>query len=351
MLRKLSVLVVLLFVSALLFAGGEAESAAGSGELPRVEMQLAHSSNPGGAAGAAAFRDYMQQASEGKFTVNLVDYQALGSARDVTDQIRVGELEAAALATSGIVHVWPDLQMVNVPFIFTDREVFWETMKDEEYVGYIRDNILASSRNSIRYLGAAENSIRNLYANAEIKVPEDLTKNRIKIRVQESPIMQAVWKGLGAGEVVAMSGSERNAAVQMGTLDAIEGSFGGAWAGGNLSVLGHSTLTGHVYDYMHYFMNNEFYESLPAEYQNMIDEGSVLAIDAHNTAALNDERESIEEAKAAGIKVYEPTAAELAKWQERAIPAGEAFVEEKVSETFRTLTNETIERISRELNK
>ncbi len=329
------------------FAGGQGEAApAVDGELPRVEAQLAHSSNPGGSAGAAAFRDYVMDATDGRFVINAIDYQALGSVREVADQIRLGEMEITAVGTVGLAHIWPDLQMVNLPFLFPNRDVFWSLMKDAEYVSYIRDNVAAASRNTIRYLGAAENSVRHLYVNQEIRVPADLERYGIQIRVQESPIMQAVWLGLGAGEVVAMSGSERNAAVQAGTLDAIEGSFGGAWAGGNLAVLGHSTLTGHVYDYMHYFMNADFYNSLPVEYQEVVDRAVVVAIDAHNEAAFASEQESIVEAREAGVWIHQPSAAETEQWQARAIPAGEQFIQGQVSETFINLTYEAIARLS-----
>lgn len=338
---------LVLTVTPALFGGGQSEAApAAEGELPRVEAQLAHSSNPGGAAGAVAFRDYVMEATDGRFVINTIDYQALGSVREVTDQIRLGEMEITAVGTVGLAHVWPDLQMVNLPFLFPNREVFWNLMKDDEYVGYIRDNVAAASRNTIRYLGAAENSVRHLYTNEQIRVPDDLQRHNIKIRVQESPIMQAVWTGLGAGEVVAMSGAERNAAIQAGTLDAIEGSFGGAWAGGNLAVLGHSTLTGHVYDYMHYFMNAEFYSSLPEEYQRIVDEAVIVAIDAHNNAAFESEQVSIVEARDAGVWVHEPDASEVRQWQDRAIPAGEQFIQGQVSETFIDLTYESIERIA-----
>lgn len=334
-----------------LFAGGQEEAApeAAPGavsELPRIEAQLAHSSNPGGIAGAEAFRDYLREATDGRFVINTIDYQALGSVREVADQIRLGEMEMTAVGTVGLAHIWPDLQMVNLPFLFPNRDVFWQLMKDPEYVGYIRDNITAASRQTIRYLGAAENSVRHLYVDEQIRVPDDLQRYNIKIRVQESPIMQAVWTGLGAGEVVAMSGSERNAAIQAGTLDAIEGSFGGAWRGGNLAVLGNATLTGHVYDYMHYFINAEFYNSLPAEYQQVIDEATIVAIDAHNNAAFQSEQESIVAARDAGVWIHEPTAEETRQWQARAIPAGERFIQGQVSETFIELTYETIERIS-----
>lgn len=157
--------------------------------------------------------------------------------------------------------------------------------------------------------------------------------------------MQAVWDGLGAGEVVAMPGSERDAAVQAGTLDAIEGSFGGAWAGGNLSVLGHATLTGHVYDYMHYMTNADFYNDLPAEYQSLVDEGIARALDAHNQAAFEDEQQAIEEAEADGIWVYEPSPDELAQWQDRAVPVGEDFLLDTVSDDFFDLTMEVVERV------
>lgn len=341
----LSVLMVLSF-GGYLFAGGQqepAEAAEAGSELPQVEAQFAHSPNPGGTAGGMAFKEYVENASDGRFVINLVSYEALGSVREVTDQVRLGEMEFHAPGTVGLVGVWPDLQMVNLPFLFTNREAFWEVMQQEDYVGYIRDQISAASNGTIRYLGAAENSVRNLYTNREVRVPADM--EGLMIRVQEAPIMQAVWSGLGAGEVVAMSGSERNAAVQAGTLDAIEGSFGGAWAGGNLAVLGHSTLTGHVYDYMHYMVSGEFYDSLPAEYQQIIDEAVVVATNAHNQASFEDEGAAIEEATAAGVAVYQPTAAELAQWQELAIAVGEEFLREEVSDEFYDLTIEVVDRV------
>lgn len=322
---------------------GEAEADATGGELPEIEAQIAHSPNPGGTAGAMAFKEYVESATDGRFTINPISYDALGSVREVTDQVRLGEMEFHAPGTVGLVGVWPDLQMVNMPFLFTDRQAFWEVMQDDEYVGYIRDAIDGASNGTIRYLGAAENSVRNLYTSTEVRVPADM--EGLMIRVQEAPIMQAVWSGLGAGEVVAMSGSERNAAVQAGTLDAIEGSFGGAWGGGNLAVLGHSTLTGHVYDYMHYMANSDFYDSLPAEYQQAVDEGIAAAVDAHNQAAFENEAASIEEAEAEGVWVYQPTADELAIWQEQAVAVGEEFLRDAVSEEFYELTFEVVERV------
>ncbi|HKK49494.1 MAG TPA: TRAP transporter substrate-binding protein [Alkalispirochaeta sp.] len=338
----LTVVLALQF-GAVVFASGQSEADMAEGELPQVEAQIAHSPNPGGTAGAQAFKEYVESATDGRFTINPISYDALGSVREVTDQVRLGEMEFHAPGTVGLVGVWPDLQMVNMPFLFTDRQAFWEVMQDDEYVGYIRDAVDDASNGTIRYLGAAENSVRNLYTNTQVRVPDDMSG--LMIRVQEAPIMQAVWSGLGAGEVVAMSGSERNAAVQAGTLDAIEGSFGGAWGGGNLAVLGNATLTGHVYDYMHYMVNSDFYDSLPAEYQQAVDEGIAAAVDAHNQAAFEDEAASIEEAEDAGVWVYQPTADELAIWQAQAVATGEEFLQEVVSDEFYALTFEVVERV------
>lgn len=326
-----------------LFAGGEAEEVEDPDALPEISAQIAHSPNPGGTAGAEAFAEYVTSESDGMFTVEPIAYDALGSVREVTDQVRLGEMEFHAPGTVGLVGVWPDLQMVNLPFLFTDRDAFWEVMQEEDYVEFIRDNVRAASRGDIRYLGAAENSVRHLYTDREVRVPDDL--QGIQIRVQEAPIMQAVWEGLGAGEVVAMPGSERDAAVQAGTLDAIEGSFGGAWFGGNLSVLGHSTLTGHVYDYMHYMTNVDFYDELPVEYQQLVDDGIEVAVDAHNQAAYESEQEAVQEAEAEGIWVYEPTADEIQQWQDRAVPVGEDFVQDAVGQDFFDLTMEVVERV------
>ncbi|MFN3825482.1 MAG: TRAP transporter substrate-binding protein [Pseudorhodobacter sp.] len=312
--------------------------------VAQTEMTYAHSENPSAMTAAQAFKTMVEGRSGGQLTVNLVIHGALGSDRDVVDQLTLGELEMYVPGVHGLNAIAPNFQLFDAPYLFTDRREFYALMTDPEFVEYVRAHLLQRSGGNIRFMGAAENSVRNLYSKAgPIRVPDEL--RAIKLRVSPGPLNIAMWEGLGVGSVVGLSGSERNQALQTGIIDAVEGSLSGAAGAGHLDILNNITMSGHAYSYMAYVLNNEFYEGLSADLQSVIDEAIYLSIIVQNGAAIVEEQQALAEAQAKGNVVTVLTAEELAQWKDRAFPIGQDFIAKELDADFVQASMDALDRI------
>ena len=303
------------------------------GATAQTEVTYAHSENPSSVVAAEAFKTMAEGRSGGELEVNLVIHGALGSDRDVVDQLMLGEIDMYVVGVHGLSAVAPNFQLFDAPYLFTDRREFYQLMEDTEFVSYVRDHLLEKSNEAIRFMGAAENSVRNLYtADGPMRLPSDL--GNTKLRVSPGPLNIALWEGLGIGSVVGLSGSERNQALQTGIIDGVEGSLSGAAGNGHLDILNNISMTGHSYSYMAYLLNNEFYDDLSPDLQSVLNEAIDLSIMIQNGAAITLEQTALEEARSNGNVVTVLTAEELATWQDLAFPIGQKFIAEELDQDF-----------------
>lgn len=314
-----------------------------------VEMTYAHSENPSSTTAAIAFEAMVEGKSGGDIQVNRVIHGALGSDRDVVDQMRLGELEFYVVGVHGLNGIAPNFQLFDAPFVFKDRREFYGLMADKELVGFVNDYLMEASNNTIRFFGAAENSVRNLYTKAgPIRTPADL--GDVKLRVPPGPLNIAVWQGLGIGNVVGLSGSERNQALQTGLIDGVEGSLSGAVGNGHLDILDHVSFTGHSFSYMAYLANNEFWESLSDAHKAVLTEAIDLSIIVQNGSAMSEEFAAIDALQKKGTTITVLSADEKAAWQEIAYPVGQKFIAENVDKDFTAGVIEALERVRTDLN-
>ncbi len=319
---------------------------AGAATGQTYEATFAHAHQFYAVAGAEAFKAHVEAATGGDVRINLIRHGALGvDDRAITDQVRLGELEFNVPGAGGIAGVFPQGQVYSWPFLFTNRNVFWMLPNDPEHFEYVRDEMLESSGGTIRLLGLSENSVRHLYTTrGPIRVPEDLGAHAIKMRTQPVPMHQRVFEALGSASIVAVSAPERYTALQTGLIDGLEGGLASAWDAGLLEVADYVSLTGHMYEYLWWLANEEFYQSLPVEYQEAVDEAALIAITVTNAASFQDSEAALAKMAEAGKEIYVPTAAELADWQAIAEPVGREFIEEEVPQEFVERTLEAIER-------
>lgn len=297
-----------------------------------------------------AFKDYIEQATGGEITVRVVLHDALGSDRDATEQLRLGELEFNLAGGSGLAGVIPEVQAYNYPFLFPNRSVFYELVQDEDYVKYVTNYFLEKSGNTIRFLGGGENSIRNLYlTRGPVAVPSDLTEHGIKIRTREMRLDQDLFSALGAASVVALPAPERYTALSTGLIDATEGGIASAWAAGLIEVSQYVTLTGHAYDYFMLVANNDFYEGLSPEHQAAVREAARTAMWVLNGFAIIEEAEVLAQIIESGATVTIPTPDQLAQWRDIARPVADEVMPTLVEQEFIDTTVEAIERVSAEV--
>lgn len=308
----------------------------------QVRMTYAYSENPSAQTAAQAFKALVEGQSNNEIEVNLVIHGALGADRDVVDQLRLGELEFYVPGVHALSAIAPNFQMFDAPYLFADRREFYALMEDDEFVAFLNDHLLERSNGTIRFLGAAENSVRNLYSKTgPIRLPSDLRS--IKLRVPPGPLNISLWESLGVGSVVGLSGSERNQALQTGIIDAVEGSLSGAMGAGHLDILPYVTITGHGYSYMTHIINEDFYQSLSEDHRAIVEFATDISIRVQNGAAVIEELEALQslEAPKNTVTILSPT--ELRAWQDLARPVGEAFIAERLDADFAERVNAALD--------
>lgn len=301
---------------------------------------------------AEAFKAHVESATDDELQVQIIIHGSIGGARSATDQMRLGELQFNFADAGGYSGVLPDVQIYSWPFLFSNRSVFYELMMDSEYVQEIHGVVNDRTGGAIRFLGAAENSIRHIYTTrGPIRTPADLAVHSIKMRTRELRLDQELFAALGSPQIVALPAPERYTALQTGLIDGTEGGLESALTAGLLEVSQYVTLTGHAYDYFFLFANGEFYDSLTDDQRAAVDEASRLMIWVANGHKIVGEAEVLTRIRADGINVHVPTPGELAQWQEIARPVGERVISEVVAPNFRDATLEAIERINAQLSE
>lgn len=344
--RIIVLLVLTVLVSSLVFAAGAREAEVTSREITFVDQNFSYTR-----AAAEAFKQHVERETNGALTVTILPWEALGSDREVTDQLRLGEVEVYNATTGALSGIIPDVQMTNLPFLFENRYVGWLLFNDEEYLSYVQDHWLAQSNNSIRLLSAAENSIRNLYTTrGPVRTPSELTSYAIKMRVPPIPMYVDLFNELGSAAIVSIPAAERYTAMQAGLMDGTEGGIASAYQAGLLEVAEYVTLTGHMFDHHYYVINNEFYESLSPEFQKIVDDAGRLAGWVQSVGVKASEAESLQAIRDEGITVYEPTPEENAQWREIGVRVGTRLLSEMVAPEYMDVTFEAVERVAANLD-
>ncbi len=344
--RAVVIVTLVLLAGGMVMASGAREEAPATREITFVDQNFSYTR-----AAAEAFKEHVERETNGALTVTVLPWDALGGDRDVTDQLLLGEIEVYNATTGSMSGVIPAVQMTNLPFLFENRYVGWTVFDDPQYFRYVQNYWLEESDNMIRLLGAAENSIRNLYTTrGPIKTPSDLGEYGIKMRVPPIPMYVDLFTELGSAGIVSISAAERYSALQSGLMDGTEGGLASAWQAGLLEVCDYVTLTGHMFDHHYYVINNEFYESLSPEFQRIVDEAGRLAGHVQSVGVQISEAESLQLMRDANKVIYEPTPAENAQWREIGVSVGTRLLSDIVPADYMDATFAAVDRVSGNLD-
>ena len=233
----------------------------------------------------AHFESLVEARTEGDIDVQAFGAGALGSEVETGKQTQQGSTVQASIMSSGAMSsFFPKYQIITTPFLFPNYRVAWAYFDGAWHANFMKGAIEEAG---LRYLGtfddgggfvAFTNNVR------PIKTVEDL--EGLKIRVEENPAHVAIMKALGAsatplpwGEVVTALGT--------GLADGQFNAPGVSTSFKLWEVNDYTTLSGHVFNSQSWMVSEEWFQSLPEEYQAIIvDAARESVIMAHGIAAL-----------------------------------------------------------------
>lgn len=304
-------LCVLMIVSLLTGCGGSTETPAAdsSAELPSYTIKFAHVAADGASAAIAAenFKSKIEEKSGGRIKVEIYGNSTLGSERELTEMIQAGSLEMADLGPCSMGNVvWPQLNVLEAPFLFHSTEEALRAM-DSEYADQLVKDIYDNTNCYI--LGWNYRGARHLFTREPCYTPEDI--KGLKIRVPTVDVYVDTFNALGCN-VTPIAYNELYSSLQTGVVDGFEGAYDMTYSMGFQEVTKYCNPIGWINYFGPIVIAKSFYESLTPEDQALFEE-VMEEVSAENTQFLLDsEADFIEKFEAEGVEIYDPNIEEWA---------------------------------------
>ena len=245
----------------------------------------------------------------GQFRFNVVKNGALGGEKEVAEGARLGSVQASLSTVSSLSGWVPELQILDLPFLYRDRDHVRRTV-DGEIGGNLKEKLAAQGF----FVGDFINyGARHLLTKEPVTRPDQLKGK--KIRVIQSPLHTKLWSAFGTTPV-GIPITETYNALSTGVADAMDLTKS-AYAGFKLyEVVPYMTETGHIWASGVVFYAANFWNRLTDEQKTVFRDASQEAAGYFDRLNVEDEARSVQQALGNGGKVLKPEA--LDEWQKGA---------------------------------
>ena len=264
---------------------------------------------------AEKFKEAMEKYSGGNITVTLYANGELGTVPENDQALREGTIQIGSGTTGGLVD--PSLSYFDCPNLVDSNEQAKAMMEHGTELYQYTEQVYAGI--GMKMLSIVPGGFRETSSNKAARSYEELSG--LKIRTLENPIAISYWQAWGCNPT-PVTFSELYIALQQGLVEAQENAYDTIVASKLYEQQKYIINTHHVIMWSGMYMNLDFYNGLPADYQELINwvvaeiyepflyEESIKANDA-----------ALQVMKDAGLEVIDFTPEDLAKMREAAKPA------------------------------
>lgn len=282
--------------------GGARSGGGGGGGDGEVTIKFSHVVTPQTPKGQAAekFKEIVEQECD-QVTVEIYPNSELYGDEDELQALQSGAVQMLAPASAKFTTIAPQLQVLDLPFLFDSVEDIPEVVSPDSAVGKaIYENEALAERN-IKVLGLWDNGLKQLSSNRKMAQPDDL--RGLRFRIQPSDVLRTQFQKWGA-QTTPMSFGEVYNALQQGVIDGQENPYSNIESQNMHTVQKNISESNHGYiGYVH-TINNEFYESLSDEVRQCVDTAAEESATYNReiAAELNEEaKQTIVDAKTTEI--------------------------------------------------
>ena len=248
------------------------------------------------------FEELVETGSNGEIDVQIFPSSQMGPDREMIEGVQTGVLEMAIPPSSFFAGWDPAFAVIELPYMYASKDIAFDVLD-----GAAGDSMLARVENQgLVGLGWLELGVRNVTNNVRpIASPQDL--EGVKLRTMKVPAHVATFESLGANPT-PMNFGEVYSALQQGVIDGQENPLAIITSQRFYEVQKYLSTTGHVFAVYMPVVSKPFFDSLSAEYQQLI-RASMARARAHQAELVAAEDASqLDEIRSAGVEVLELTA-------------------------------------------
>jgi len=292
--------------------------------LPEAEIviKFSHVVAPDTPKGLAAekFKQLAEQNTNGRVRVDIFPNSLLYKDNEEFEALQNGSVQmlAPSLSKFGPIGV-REFELFDLPYIFPNREVLHRVMDGEAG----RSLFKKLSSKGLTGLAYWDNGFKQMSSNRPMQKVTDL--NGLKVRIQSSKVLEAQMKALGMKPQV-MPFSEVYPALQQGIVDGAENPVSNFYTQNMHEVQKHLTISNHGYLGYAVIVNKKFWDELPADIRNALNQAMKETTDFERKIAENANEDALARVLASNTtEVYTLTPKERTTWQLALLPVYQEF--------------------------
>jgi tripartite ATP-independent transporter DctP family solute receptor len=296
-------LLSMVLVGSMAFAGGQSETAEGEAEGQTViNMRFGHYAAEGhpGDLAAKMFAENVERRTDNAIQVTVYPNNELGSPPELLEQNILGAIDMS-LPTQGALDKYnKKFAVVMLPFVFRDYEHAYAVL-DGPFMEWVAPEL---AEEGLVFLSNWEWGFRNLTNRVRpVNSPSDV--EGLKVRTPPEIQLEAAMEALGAN-VQKIAFPELPQALKQGVVDGQENPLSVIYHFNLYEVQNHLALTRHVYNSMVHVMSKEVWDQLTPEQQAIIREESEAAGNFMRTELQKEEARLVEQLQDVGMQVTRP---------------------------------------------
>lgn len=250
--------------------------------------------------GMKLFAKYVMEASKGKYDVQVFPNSQLGKEDAYIAQTRKGIIQMCATGTQ-TGSLFPAMAMLETPMLYDSLDHAHRAMNGETFKLI---NKGFAEKSGLTTLNAFPLGFRHFYTKKNIKSVDDL--KGLRMRVPNIPLYIEFAKQLGqSGQ--PMPFAEVPSALDQGTIDGGDSPFSDIVALKMYEIAPTITLSGHILVIHSLYINNDFFNKLPAEDKKIFLDAAKRSAEDVWTMAAETEKKAIEQITKGGGKIVTPS--------------------------------------------
>lgn len=260
------------------------------------------------------FKYEVERNSNNRIKVELIWGGALGSPADRMKQVMMGQIQGTDTAEGPISTVFKPVQVFSIPYLIEDEYQGWR-LYDGPFVQKMNEDLLKQT--GMRVLHWWESGGFKQWSNSKkaIRTPEDF--KGLKIRVMPSPVFQEVVSSLG-GSPTPIDFGELYGALKSKTVDGQDNALSLIDLFKYYQVQKYVTVDNHVYAVSAMLVNEKFYQSLPKDLQQVIDNAQKVSLAVNRGVSRYTDHAAIDNLKKNGMEIAVLNAAERQQFKAKA---------------------------------
>ena len=246
---------------------------------------------------ANVFAQKVEELSGGEMKIKVYHNSVLGGDTELFESCQAGDIPFVVQNTAPEVSYLPRLCLFDLPCVFSNLDELHAVLDRPEFMQQI--NSIYEDGN-FRLLAMADQHFRVMTANKPIQEMKDL--KGIKIRTMENSYHMDFWSRFGTNPT-PMAFAELYVGLEQHMVDAQENPYEVICSNGFYEVQKYTIETNHLPHLLALITNNDFYNNLPDDQRQIIDQAAEFARDHARQQAIERSNSRIKEIQEHGSQV------------------------------------------------